>query len=174
MDNPTTSNIEFNVVTEQVFRDLIEKYPTKEAALLPTLWLAMDQFGSLSDGVLEYIAMRLELPPVRVFSVVEFYTMYKRKPVGRYHFQVCQNLTCTLRGSEPMIAKLHLKLGVRPGEVTADGNYSLELVECLGSCGTAPVIRVNDTYYENMTMESLDKMIAACKEGRDTSKLLGE
>jgi NADH-quinone oxidoreductase subunit E len=174
MDNPATSNIEFNVVTEQVFRDLIEKYPTKEAALLPTLWLAMDQFGSLSDGVLEYVATRLELPPVRVFSVVEFYTMYKRKPVGRYHFQVCQNLTCTLRGSEPMIAKLKLKLGVRPGEVTDDGSYSLELVECLGSCGTAPVIRVNDTYYEGMTMESLDKMIAACKEGCDASKLLGE
>lgn len=172
MDHPTTSNIEFNVVTEQVFQDLITKYPTREAALLPTLWLAMDQFGSLSDGVLEYVAARLELPPVRVFSVVEFYTMFKRKPVGRYHFQVCQNLTCTMRGSEPMITRLQLKLGVRPGEVTADGNYSLELVECLGSCGTAPVIRVNDMYYENMTMELLDEMIGACKEGRDATKLL--
>ena len=174
MDHPTTSNIEFNVVTEQVFQDLITKYPTREAALLPTLWLAMDQFGSLSDGVLEYVAARLDLPPVRVFSVVEFYTMYQRKPVGKYHFQVCRNLTCTLRGSEPMIERLQLKLGVHPGEVTEDGKYSLELVECLGSCGTAPVIRVNDTYYENMTMESLDRMIAACKEGRDPAKLLEE
>jgi NADH-quinone oxidoreductase subunit E len=172
MDNPTTSNIEFNVVTERVFQDLITKYPTREAVLLPTLWLAMDQFGSLSDGVLEYVAARLELPPVRVFSVVEFYTMYKRKPVGRYHIQVCRNLTCTLRGSEPMIARLQLKLGVQPGEVTADGNFSLELVECLGFCGTAPVIRVNDTYYENMTTESLEKMIGAFKEGRDSTKLV--
>jgi NADH-quinone oxidoreductase subunit E len=174
MDKPATSSIEFNAVMEQVFQDLITKYPTREAALLPTLWLAMDQFGSLSDGVLEYVANRLELPPVRVFSVVEFYTMYQRKPVGRYHFQVCRNLTCTLRGSEPMIARLELKLGVRPGEVTEDGNYSLELVECLGSCGTAPVIRVNDTYYEDMTMESLDRVITACQEGRDPAKLLEE
>jgi len=174
MNNPTTSNIEFNVVIEQAFQDLITKYPTREAALLPTLWLAMDQFGSLSDGVLEYVANRLDLPPVRVFAVVEFYTMFQRKPAGKYHFQVCRNLTCTMRGSEPMIAKLQLKLGVRPGQVTEDGLYSLELVECLGSCGTAPVIRVNDTYYENMTMELLDRMIAACKDGRNPAKLLEE
>ncbi|MFH1754472.1 MAG: NAD(P)H-dependent oxidoreductase subunit E [Candidatus Latescibacterota bacterium] len=172
MSEPSASIIEFNVVTEEVFQELVASYPTREAALLPTLWLAMDQFGALSDGVLEYVASRLELPPVRVFSVVEFYTMFKRKPLGRYHFQVCQNLTCTLRGSEPMIDTLKEKLGVQPGEVTADGNYSLELVECLGSCGTAPVIRVNDTYFENVTMESLVKMISGCKEGRDSSKLL--
>ena len=164
--------VAFNEETERLFQEVLPKYPTKEAALLPTLWLAMAQFGALSNDVLEYIAGRLDLSPVRVFSAVEFYTMFHRQPPGHYHIQVCRNLTCTLRASEQLVETLYEKLGIRPGEKTEDGNFSLEAVECLGSCGTAPVLRVNDTYYEDMTLAKLQKILEACREGRDAWELL--
>ncbi len=165
------SNIVFNEETEKIFRKTLELYPTEEAALLPSLWLALDQFGCLSNEVLEYIAARLNLSPVRVFSVVEFYTMFNREPNGRYHFQLCRNLTCTLRGSEQLLDVIVGKLGIQPGEKSQDGQFSLETVECLGSCGTAPVVRINDTYYEDLTIERLEKIIDACRAGRDASNL---
>jgi NADH-quinone oxidoreductase subunit E len=167
------SNIVFNEETDRIFRETLELYPTAEAALLPTLWLALDQFNCLSDDVLEYIAERLDLAPVRVFSVVEFYTMFNREPNGQYHFQVCRNLSCTLRGSEQLMEVLVGKLGIQPGEKSQDGKFSLETVECLGSCGTAPVIRINDTYYEDLTIERLENIIEACRLGRDASHLEG-
>ncbi len=173
MENQVSSSVSFNEKTEQLFQAMVGKYPTREAALLPSLWLARDQFGCLSNEVLEYIASRLELAPVRVFSVVEFYSMYNREPVGRYHFQLCQNLTCTLRGSEQLLEVLKDKLGIGPGEISEDKTFSLETVECLGSCGTAPVVRINDTYYENLTIGRLGGIIDACRSGRADSALEG-
>jgi len=173
VENEVTSSVKFDDQTEQRFQALVGKYPTKEAALLPSLWLAREQFGYLPDEVLEYIASRLELAPVRVFSVVEFYTMYNREPVGRYHIQLCQNVTCTLRGSEQLLEVLTDQLGIGPGEISEDKAFSLETVECLGSCGTAPVVRINDTYYENLTIDRLLAIIEACRTGRDDTTLEG-
>ncbi|NIM20261.1 MAG: NADH-quinone oxidoreductase subunit NuoE [Candidatus Latescibacteria bacterium] len=173
MDKQVAEKIAFNEQSERRYQEALEMYPTKEAALLPVLWIAMDQFGALPTEVLEYVSSRLDLPPVRVFSAVEFYTMFYREPRGRYHIQVCRNLSCTLRGSEQLMGLLEGKLGIQPGETTEDGNFSIETAECLGSCGTAPVMRVNDTYYEDLTIEKLEKIIEGCLGGRSSSELLG-
>lgn len=155
----------FDQSNERKFQDTLKRYPTRMAALLPTLWLAMGQNGYLTDEILEYVAGRLGLSPVHVFAVAEFYTMFHTEPVGKYHLQVCHNLSCTLLGSEDLVAHLAEKHGIYPGEMTDDGLFSLELVECLGSCGTAPVMRVNDVYCENLTIEKLDRIIEGCRAG---------
>ncbi len=156
---------EFSVEHEKKFQDTLKKYPTKMAALLPTLWIAMAQSGYLSDEILEYIAGRLDLSPVHVLSVAEFYTMYMTTMPGKYHLQLCRNVSCTLSGAEDILAHLADEYAIYPGEVTDDGVFSLELVECLGSCGTAPVMRVNDIYCESLTIKKVDKIIEDCKAG---------
>jgi NADH-quinone oxidoreductase E subunit len=165
MENQDQMDFAFDEASEKKFRKTLEQYPTKMAALLPTLWLAMDQKGYLTDQILEYVAGRLELSPVHVYAVAEFYTMFLRNPPGRYHLQLCRNLTCTICGSEDLIEHLAEQHGIYPGETTEDGLFSLELVECLGSCGTAPVMRVNDRYCEQLTTDKVDKIIEGCKVG---------
>ncbi len=155
----------FDENNEKRFQDTLKKYPTKTAALLPTLWLAMGQNGYLTEEILEYVAGRLDLSPVHVYAVAEFYTMFHTEPVGEYHLQLCRNLSCTLNGSDDLLAHLADKHGIFPGQITDDGTFSLELVECLGSCGTAPVMRVNDVYCENLTIEKLDRIIEGCRSG---------
>ncbi len=157
----------FDDNNERLFQDTLKRYPTKMAALLPTLWLAMGQHGYLTNEILEYVAERLDLSPVHVYAVAEFYTMFHQEPVGRYHIQLCRNLTCTLLGSEDLLAHLADKHQIFPGEISSDGLFSLELVECLGSCGTAPAIRVNDVYCENLNIDKLDRIIEGCRAGVD-------
>jgi len=155
----------FDEKNERSFQEALKKYRTRMAALLPTLWLAMDQNGYLTEEILEYVAERLELSPVHVYAVAEFYTMFRDEPVGVYHLELCRNLSCTLAGSEDLVGHLGDKYGIYPGETSGDGMFSLDLVECLGSCGTAPAMRVNDVYCENVTVEKLDKIIQGCRAG---------
>ena len=162
-----TDEFAFDEKTEKQFQDTLDKYPTKMAVLLPALWLAQYQNGYLTDEVLEYVAERLDLSPVHVFSVVEFYTMYHRTPPGKYHLQLCRTLSCVLCQGEKIQRHLDEKYGIRAGEKTDDGMFSMELVECLGSCGTAPVIRINDVYCESLTIEKVDQIIADCKTGKE-------
>ena len=138
---------------------LLTRYPNREAAILPTLYLAQREFGHLSDEAILYVADLLGFTPARIYGVATFYTMYNKKPVGKYHLQVCRNLSCSLMGAEHLIEHVARKIGVRPGETTADGRFTLSTVECLGSCGTAPVMQVNDDYYENLTEESIDAIL---------------
>jgi NADH-quinone oxidoreductase subunit E len=165
MGERVNTQVAFDEEREARFRKVIEAYPEKEAALLPALWLAQEQFGSLPDPVLEYVASRLDLSPVKAFAVAKFYTMYKREPVGTFHLQLCRNLTCSLLGADKLLALIESALGIQAGGTTADGLFSLELVECLGSCGTAPVLRVNDTYFENITIERLKTILEGCRRG---------
>jgi NADH-quinone oxidoreductase subunit E len=167
MEETTDTTVAFTAENEARFQNLLEKYPTKRAVVLPALWLAMDQFGHLTPEVMAYVARRLDQSPVSVFAVVEFYTMFKTEKQGEHHIQLCRNLTCTMRGCEDLEAVVSDRLGIGPGEKTADGLFSLELVECLGSCGTAPVMRMDEHYFENLTEEKLDRIIQACTEGRD-------
>lgn len=153
----------FSDENERVFQETLKKYPTKMAVLLPALWLCQRQHGYLTDDMLEYVAGRLDLSPVHVYAVVEFYTMFHRRPTGRYHVQLCRTLSCVLCGCEQIRDHLEDRLGIRPGETSADGLFSLEEVECLGSCGTAPVMRVNDVYCEKVTPEKVDRIIQTCK-----------
>jgi NADH-quinone oxidoreductase E subunit len=138
---------------------LLTRYPNREAAILPTLYLAQREFGHLSDEAILYVADLLGFTPARIYGVATFYTMYNKKPVGKYHLQVCRNLSCSLMGAEHLIEHVARKIGVKPGETTADGRFTLSTVECLGSCGTAPVMQVNDDYYENLTEESIDAIL---------------
>ena len=134
------------------YREILARYPTRRAALMPTLWLAQREFGWLSLPAMEYVAELMELPLAWVTSVASFYTMYWKEPRGRWHVQVCRNLSCALRGAEDILRALETRLGIRDGQRTADGRFSLEEVECLASCGTAPCLQVNNEEYH----ESLD------------------
>ncbi len=139
--------------------ELKKSYPKPMAALLPVLWLAQEQFGWISDETMHYVAGLLDLPYNHVLGVVTFYTMYNQRPVGRYHIQVCANVSCMLRGSDNLIEHLEHRLGVRVGETTPDRLFTLSEVECLGSCGTAPMMQVNNDYYEDLSVEKIDNLI---------------
>ena len=167
MEQTTNTQIAFDETNEAKFQNLLGKYPTKQAVVLPALWLAMDQWGYLSHEVIEYVANRLEQAPVSVWAVVEFYTMFKTKKTARHHIQLCRNMTCTMRGCEDLEALIKQKIGIGPGEQTDDGLFSLELVECLGSCGTAPVMRMDEHYFEILNQEKLERILDACREDRD-------
>jgi NADH-quinone oxidoreductase E subunit len=133
------------------YRALLPRYPTRRAALMPALWIAQREFGWLSLPVLEYVAELMELPIAWVTSVASFYTMYWKEPKGRWHIQVCRNLSCALRGAGDVQRALEARLGIRHGERTPDGRFSFEEVECLASCGTAPCLQVNnEEYHENL------------------------
>jgi NADH-quinone oxidoreductase subunit E len=149
----------FSEAARARFERTLARYPDRQAAILPTLHLAQREFGSLSDGEISYVASLLGFTPAQIEGVATFYTMYNRKPVGKYHLQVCRNLSCSLMGAEHLIEHVSRKLGVAPGETTADGRFTLSTVECLGSCGTAPVMQINDDYHENLTKESVDAIL---------------
>jgi NADH-quinone oxidoreductase subunit E len=142
------------------YREILTRYPERRAALLPTLWLAQREFGWLSLPVQEYVASLMEIPLSGVTSVVSFYTMFWSEPKGRHHLQLCVNLSCALRGSDRLRACIERRLHIAPGERTADGHFSFEEVECLASCGTAPVMQVsNETYHENLDEPALEALL---------------
>ena len=152
-------SVAFSEETRQELDRIVSRYPDREAAILPTLYLAQREFGYVSDEAIAYVAELIGVTPARVEGVATFYTMYNRKPVGKYHVQICRNLSCSLMGAEHLIERVSKKLGIKPGETTADGRFTLSTVECLGSCGTAPVMQVNDDYYENLTEDSIDLIL---------------
>jgi NADH-quinone oxidoreductase subunit E len=142
------------------YNELLGRYPTRQAALLPTLWIAQREFGWLSEPAQDYVARLMELPPAHVRAVVSFYTMFHRKPVGRYLLDVCTNLSCRLRGADKIVDCIRRRLKIEIGETTADGKFTLGSVECLASCGTAPMLQLNqDSFIENLTEESTNKLI---------------
>jgi NADH-quinone oxidoreductase E subunit len=138
---------------------LMSRYPQKRSALIPSLQLAQKEAGFLSHETICEIAKLFDLKPNEVNEVASFYTMLHRKPVGKYVIQVCTNISCLLCNAEDIMSHLAGKLGIKPGETTPDGKYTLLEVECLGSCGTSPVIQINDTYYEELTPEKVDKIL---------------
>lgn len=153
----------FTPENQKRFEEVLARYPVKRAAMLPALWLAQKQHGWISPEVMEFIGGLLGLSPAKVYEVATFYTMFNLKPVGRWHFQVCRTLPCQLVGAEGVTEHLKKRLGVGLGETSADGRYTLSEVECLGSCGTAPMLQLNDDYHENLTAESLDRLIDSLK-----------
>ncbi len=140
------------------------KYPDPKSALLPALYVAQREHGWLSPEVMRDVAEVMDLPPAEVASVASFYTMFNRQPVGENLIQVCTNISCSLLGAEHIVEYLKSKLGIDVGETTPDNKFTLVTVECLGSCGTAPMMQVNDTYYENLTEEKIDRILAELAE----------
>ena len=141
-------------------RDLLQTYETNQSALIPALHVAQGDQGWLSEETQREVADLLELSAQEVRGVVSFYTMFLQKPAGKYLLQVCRNLSCSLRGGHRLTKQIEDKLQIKQGETTTDGKFTLIEVECLGSCGTAPVMMVNDKYVEDLTPQALDKMIA--------------
>ena len=152
-------SVAFSETGRAEFERLLTRYPDRKAVILPALYLAQKELGYVSDEAIVHIAQLLGTSPARIEGVATFYTMYNRKPVGKYHVQICRNISCSLLGAEHLIAHVSKKLGVKPGETTADGKFTLTKVECLGSCGTAPVMQVNDDYHENLTEASVDAIL---------------
>lgn len=138
-------------------------YPNKEALLLPALHAAQKERGWISEETMDEIATYLGIPKTRVKEVTTFYTMFNKKPVGKFHVQVCNNIACCLRGSEELIHGMEKKYDIKLGETTKDGKYTLSEVECLGSCGTAPVCQVNEDYHENLTPDSFNHLLEELK-----------
>ena len=136
------------------------EYPDPQSALLPALYLAQRDYGGwLPEDAFDEVAVVMELPATLVASAASFYTMLNRKPVGQHLIQVCTNISCSLLGAEHLVAYIGRKLGIEPGETTPDGKFTLLEVECLGSCGTAPMMQVNDRYYESLTEEKVDRIL---------------
>jgi NADH-quinone oxidoreductase E subunit len=139
---------------------LREEYPDPGSALLPALYLAqMDYGGWLPDQAYAEVAAVMELPVAYVAAAASFYTMFNRRPVGQHVIQVCTNISCSLLGSDHLLHFLSNKLGIQPGETAADGRFTLLAVECLGSCGTAPMMQIGDRYYENLTEDKIEEIL---------------
>jgi|SRR5271170_8056635 NADH-quinone oxidoreductase subunit E len=151
---PKADDIKFSDATLAEYRATLLRYPTRQAALIPTLWMAQREFGWLSPEAEHYVAQLMELPIAHVHAVVTFYTMFHRKPVGRFLLDVCVNLSCRLRGADAILECLRHRLHLEPGETTPDNKFTLGTVECLASCGTAPMLQLNqDGFIENLTVE---------------------
>jgi NADH-quinone oxidoreductase subunit F len=144
---------------QKEIQEIIKRYPRKRSALLSALYVVQREYGYLpKEGMVE-VAEILELAPVHVLEAATFYTLFNLQPVGKYLIQVCRTLSCGLMGANPLIQHLEDKLGIKVGETTPDGMFTLKMVECLASCGTAPMMQINDDYYENLTVEKLDQIL---------------
>lgn len=126
---------------------------------MPALYIAQEEEGWVSREAMSEIARILGIPPTQVYESATFYTMYNKKPVGKYHLQVCTNLSCSLVGAEHIVEYLSRKLNIGVGQTSSDNRFTLTTVECLGSCGTAPMLQLNDEYHENLTEDKIDKIL---------------
>lgn len=147
---------------DEGFERAVAKYPPerRKAALLPVLHLAQDELGWLPEPAMAYVGFRLDIPPVRVREVVTFYTMYRKRPVGNHHIGVCNSVSCWAMGSEKILHVCEKKLGIKAGETTPDGKFSLEEVACLAACGNAPAAIVNNFgYAENLTPDNVEALL---------------
>ena len=165
----TAENFAFTPETEEKVADVLKKYPEgwQSSAVMPFLDLAQRQNGGwLSQAAMDYVAERLSMPPIRVYEVATFYTMYNLKPIGKYHVEVCTNLPCWLRGSDQIVDSCKKTLGIEMGETTEDGMFTLSQVECLGACVNAPMMQIGDDYYEDLDEAVTITLLSELKAGK--------
>ncbi len=158
------TNFKFTEENLKKIDEIIKKYPVKRPAVMPVLYIAQEQNGWISQEVMLEVAKILDMHPEEVLGIVTFYTMYYQKPMGKYHIQVCTNVSCMLRGAYEIYDRVKDKLGIGNMQVTGDKIFSLEEVECMGSCGTAPMIAVNEDYYENLSKEKVEEILESLKK----------
>jgi NADH-quinone oxidoreductase subunit E len=151
--------IQYSPEVEQKFQRLVAQYPWKRSALIPLLLYAQDEVGYLSDEVISDIARRVELTELEVRNVVSYYSLLRTKPAGKFVVQVCTNISCMVRGAEELFEHCSHKLKVGHKQVTPDGTFSLEEVECIGACSWAPAVQVNYDFHLNVTPEKMDKIL---------------
>ncbi len=160
-------SLKFSPQVEKQIKEIIKRYPEKQAALLPILHLAQKEFGYISVEVEKAVAQILEIKPIKVREAVTFYTMFHQKPIGKYHIQVCRNISCSLHGSENLVDYISEKLGIRVGETTPDQKFTLSTVECLGACEHAPCMRINLDYYGHLDEKKIDLILERLINGND-------
>lgn len=151
--------IQFSEEAMRRYQAILTHYPTKRPALIPVLILAQREFGHISQEVAEYVGGLMDYPASDVLSVATFYTLLRKKPVGKYHLEVCRNVSCWLYGAYACMDEIKRILKVEAEEITPDGKFSWNFTECLGSCGTAPAMQVGDRYFENLKPEQLGEII---------------
>ena len=152
-------NLKLKPETLKQIDEVITHYPVKRSALLPLLHLIQEDTGWISKDAIEWIAVKLELQPINVYEVVTFYPMFRQKPIGRRHIKVCRTLSCALNGGKELCEYFQTKLGAKLDQTTPDGKFTISEVECIASCGTAPVIMINDDFYENVSKGTADQLI---------------
>ncbi len=155
-------NIKFSEESMAVVTKIISRYPEgkQKSALIPILHVAQAEFdGWLSVPVMDYVASILKIQPIEVYEVASFYSMYNLKPVGKCTLEVCRTSSCWLLGAEDIVRHIEKRLNIKDGETTPDGMFTLKTVECLGSCGTAPMLQCGAAYHENLTLEKVDSLI---------------
>lgn len=164
--------VQFSEQKLKEVEQIVNRYPEgkQKSALLPVLHLAQKEFGGwLSTETMDYVASLLKLEPIEVYEVATFYSMYNLKSVGKYMFEVCQTGPCMLNGSDGIIKYIGEKLGIKPGETSSDGMFTLKTVECLGACGYAPMMQMGKIYREHLTREKVDKIIDECRKNAATN-----
>jgi NADH-quinone oxidoreductase subunit E len=160
------TTVTFSNETMTLIQSLIRRYPEgkQKSALLPVLHLAQAEFGGwLSVPVMDHVAAVLSIQPIEVYEVASFYSMFNLQPVGNCLIEVCRTSSCWLRGAEDVIHHIEKKLNIKVGETSADGKFTLKTVECLGSCGTAPMLQIGEEFHENLTMEKVDSLLERWK-----------
>jgi NADH-quinone oxidoreductase subunit E len=170
-----SNTIQFSPETYDMVQRLIARYPQgkQKSALLPILHIAQAEFdGWLSVPVMDYVASILGIKPIEVYEVASFYSMYNLNPVGKCVMEVCRTSSCWLMGAEDVIRHIEKKLGIKSGETTSDGKFTLKTVECLGSCGTAPMLQIGEKFHENLTLEKVDQLIDTWKHAEKHSAYL--
>ncbi|MCH7851171.1 MAG: NAD(P)H-dependent oxidoreductase subunit E [Candidatus Marinimicrobia bacterium] len=149
----------FTPERQERFQALLARYPDKRSVTLPALHMAQEQEGYLSGETIVVLARLLSIVPADLMDTISFYTMFHTKPKGKYLLQVCQTLSCSLAGADQLVDHLNEKYEIKAGETTTDGRFTLVKVECLGSCGTAPVLQINDDYYERLSLPKVDRIL---------------
>ena len=142
-----------------IIKEKAAKYPSKKSAILPALTVAYKQCGYVDEEIYAELSKIIDVPVLEIAEAATFYTMFPKKPTGKYLLQVCHNISCALVGADSLISYLENKLNISKGETTEDGLFTLISVECLGSCATAPMIQINQDFYENLTREKVDKIL---------------
>jgi NADH-quinone oxidoreductase subunit E len=170
-----TRDIRFSPQALAKANELISRYPEgrSKSALLPLLHLAQSEFdGWLSPEVMDYVASLLHIQSIEVYEVATFYTMYNLQPVGKHLLEVCRTGPCWLRGADDVVKHIENRLGIKDGETTPDGMFTLKTVECLGSCGTAPMLQCGGPFYENLTPEKIDLLLERLRADKEGSSYL--
>ena len=150
---------------ERELTDIVGRYPNKMAATIPVLHLCQEQEGWVSEDVMTFVARTLDLPAAHVKGVVTFYTLFNQKPVGKHQVWVCRTLSCALKGSDQVLAHCEKRLGIHVGETTKDGKITLRTAECLAACGQAPMMQVDKTFHESLTIEGVDRILDGLQKG---------
>ncbi|KIW03099.1 NADH-ubiquinone oxidoreductase 24 kDa subunit, mitochondrial [Verruconis gallopava] len=170
-ENNPNIPFKFTEQNEKVIQEILARYPPqyKKAAVMPLLDLGQRQHGFTSISVMNEVARILEMPPMRVYEVATFYTMYNRTPVGKYHVQCCTTTPCMLRNSDSIMKAIEDHLGIHPGQTTKDGLFTFTEVECLGACANAPMVQINDDYYEDLTYDTTVSLLKALQHAAEVT-----